>query len=65
MSYSLLHLQISQTFSLSSIKFLNTLPDIFQNEDFFLCFNPPSARKRPFGPQKTQVFKKCTQRGVF
>ena len=65
MSYSLLHLQISQTFSLSSIKFLNTLPDIFQNEDFFLCFNPPSARKRPFRATKNTGFQKMHPKRSF
>ena len=54
----LLHLQISQTFALSSVKFLNTLPDIFQNEDFFLCFNPPSTRKRRFRATKNTGFLK-------
>lgn len=60
----LLHLQISQTFSLSSVKFLNTLPDIFQNEDFFL-FNPPSTRKRRFRATKNTGFQKTAPNEEF
>ena len=61
----LLRLQISRTFSLSSVKFLNTLPDIFKNEDFFSFLTLHPHVNGVFGPQKTQVFKNCTQRGVF
>ena len=60
----LLHLQISQTFSLSSVKFLNALPDIFQNEDFFL-FNPPSTRKRRFRATKNTGFQKLHPKRSF
>ena len=61
----LLRLQISQTFSLSSVKFLNTLPDIFQNEDFFLFFNPPSTRKRRFRATKNTGFQKLHPKRSF